>query len=337
MSEPLIQCVNDILERTKKIEGDYIIWGAGTIGQYMLDVLMDKGIVPRCFVDDINSDRWGDNIHGIEIVSLLYSREVYPNATYILSSGYNHKIVPKAKGLKYIHYEDFCYIGNEDKIKKAFLLLEDKESQIEFLNRLDYKNTPKTAPKHDEEIYCYKMKMNEIIIDGGAYDGDTIKVLEKHNPSKIYAFEPDPQNFVRLFINTRNMIGVDINPYALYDHSGIISFSAKGDTHSLVGGSTQVEAVAIDDCVFSERISRIKLDIEGSEKQALRGAYNTIKRNRPILAICAYHRIDDLWNIPIMIHAIVPDYAIYLRSYDDHATDEEMWDGVCYGVPDERD
>lgn len=327
--EQLIPIFNKV---TINLDDDYVIWGAGVIGERVLEKLKLMGITPLRFVDDINTDRWDQEISGIGIVSLSYAKTVFSNATYVLSSGYNHKIVPKTDGLKYIHYEELFYGGNEENITKAFYLLEDEESKKEYLFRLDYLNNPEVKLKPEEERYCFKMKEGEIIIDGGAYDGDSIRVFKKYKPQKIYAFEPDPKNFVGLWTNTLYIGNTLIFPFALYSNTGNIGFNAKGNTYSLVGGSTTVQSIAIDSMILLNKISRIKLDIEGSEKEALRGAKKTIKKDRPILAVCAYHRIEDLWEIPLLIHNIVPDYKFYLRRYDDMA-----WDGVCYGVPNERD
>jgi len=57
------------------------------------------------------------------------------------------------------------------------------------------------------------------------------------------------------------------------------------------------------------------MDIEGSELQALQGAINTIKKSRPKLAVSVYHKRSDIWDIPMFLLGIHPDYRFYLRTY----------------------
>ena len=75
----------------------------------------------------------------------------------------------------------------------------------------------------------------------------------------------------------------------------------------------------------------IKMDIEGAELEALWGARRILKEHSPVLAICAYHTSDHLWQIPLLIHAIQPDYKLYLRRYAEGAF-ELVW----YAVPPDR-
>ena len=75
----------------------------------------------------------------------------------------------------------------------------------------------------------------------------------------------------------------------------------------------------------------IKMDIEGSELDALAGARNIIKKEMPILTICLYHRYDDLWRIPLFIHSLADDYRLFLRPHE-----IEGWQLVCYAVPNHR-
>ena len=75
----------------------------------------------------------------------------------------------------------------------------------------------------------------------------------------------------------------------------------------------------------------IKMDIEGAELEALWGARRILKEHSPVLAICAYHTSDHLWQIPFLIHAIQPDYKLYLRRYAEGAF-ELVW----YAVPVDR-
>ena len=67
--------------------------------------------------------------------------------------------------------------------------------------------------------------------------------------------------------------------------------------------------------VKNERVTFIKLDVEGAEYEALLGAQNTIKKNRPKLAISIYHKPQDIFELPELIMSIRDDYRMYLRHY----------------------
>ena len=73
--------------------------------------------------------------------------------------------------------------------------------------------------------------------------------------------------------------------------------------------------VSIDDMVGDDKVTFIKMDIEGAEMEALEGAKQTIERNRPKLAISIYHKEEDLWEIPFYILSKYPWYKIYMRHY----------------------
>ena len=81
----------------------------------------------------------------------------------------------------------------------------------------------------------------------------------------------------------------------------------------------------IDHIVSGKAVDIITMDIEGSELKALEGAYQTIQKYKPILAISAYHQLEDLWEIPLMIKKINSGYNIY---YAHHCWN--MNDTVCY-------
>lgn len=78
-------------------------------------------------------------------------------------------------------------------------------------------------------------------------------------------------------------------------------------------GEQIIEVVTLDDFVKNETISFIKLDIEGAELEALKGAKNIIKRDRPQMAICIYHKPEDIIDIPIYLKSILPNYRFYIR------------------------
>jgi len=74
-----------------------------------------------------------------------------------------------------------------------------------------------------------------------------------------------------------------------------------------------VPAVRIDD--ITNNATFIKMDIEGAELNALKGAKKTIIANTPKLAISIYHQLNDLWEIPIYIKQLVPEYKLYVRHH----------------------
>ncbi|MEK7523076.1 MAG: FkbM family methyltransferase, partial [Patescibacteria group bacterium] len=89
---------------------------------------------------------------------------------------------------------------------------------------------------------------------------------------------------------------------------------------------TQIKIVPIDKFI-NEHITYIKLDIEGFEKKALIGAKKTIKKYKPKLVICSYHNLNDIWELPMLIKKLRPDYKIFLRHYSDF-----LMDTICYAT-----
>jgi len=117
--------------------------------------------------------------------------------------------------------------------------------------------------------------------------------------------------------------------------TGTVYFRKEGSLDSRVVGTysnTTVPVVSIDE--FTEGKdppTLIKMDIEGSEEDALAGARRTIQEYSPRLAISVYHKATDLWRLPLLIRQINGTYQMYLRHYSD-----EIVDTVCYAVQDER-
>lgn len=79
-------------------------------------------------------------------------------------------------------------------------------------------------------------------------------------------------------------------------------------------GSLKI-TTALLDSIEKERITFMKIDVEGAESQVIDGAKHTIKKDHPRLAIAAYHKSSDFWALPQQILAIRSDYDIYMRHY----------------------
>jgi FkbM family methyltransferase len=93
-------------------------------------------------------------------------------------------------------------------------------------------------------------------------------------------------------------------------------------------GVVDGKVISLDKILDGEKVTFIKMDIEGAEMDALRGAKKTINNFKPKLAICIYHSTEDLWRIPLYIKKIVPDYKIYIRHHTNL-----LYETVCYAIP----
>lgn len=102
--------------------------------------------------------------------------------------------------------------------------------------------------------------------------------------------------------------------------------------HITDSGDIVIEADTLDNIVKNEKVTFIKMDIEGAEEKALEGAERVIKEHKPILAICIYHNLEDFYKIPLLIKRYNAEYKLYIRHYTDMADTET----VCYAIPLER-
>ena len=174
---------------------------------------------------------------------------------------------------------------------------------------------------------------HERFVDVGAFDGDTVRDLVGRTAAKfdrITCFEVDEVNFRALQETVRQLQCADriaLHNVGIWDADCDITYSV-GKSQSTVGeGEATGHVVPLDDVLGDEPVSFIKMDIEGAEPQALRGAERVIQTWKPRLAVCVYHHIRHLWDIPIAIHELAPEYRIYLR----HHTNLE-YETVCYAV-----
>ncbi len=172
-----------------------------------------------------------------------------------------------------------------------------------------------------------KPDKNEVFIDAGAYDGNTILYFMKwcnNNYSHIYAFDPSPDNIkkCRKTLNKNNVLNVSFIEAGVYSENKTLYFDNSlcdsGASKVSQSGGMSVKVVAIDNVLNGSPATFIKMDIEGSELEALKGARKTIEKYHPKLAICIYHKPEDIITIPNYIKEINSDYKFYIRKYTPH-------------------
>ena len=175
---------------------------------------------------------------------------------------------------------------------------------------------------------------HESFVDAGAFTGDTVVDFLKRTAAdfdSIHCFEVDANNFQGLQATTSGLPQTEkifLHPEGLWNEALDISYSMEKSQSTIGAGNASGCVVRLDDVIGRERVTFLKMDIEGAEIKALEGAKKTILANKPKLAICVYHHFKDLWEIPLFIKNLVPEYRIYLR----HHTKLE-YETVCYALP----
>ncbi|WP_051685584.1 FkbM family methyltransferase [Clostridium sp. KNHs205] len=172
---------------------------------------------------------------------------------------------------------------------------------------------------------------NEVFVDCGALDLQTCENFVGNCNKKIktiYAFEPDEEN-IKICKEKRiaKNLEVEILPYGVWSSDGELFFKAVGAGTSRIDveGNEKIEVRRIDSLLIDQPISFIKMDIEGAEQEALKGAEQVIKKYKPKLAISVYHKPEDFLTIPKIIHDYVPEYKLYLRHYSIYSVETVLY------------
>lgn len=179
---------------------------------------------------------------------------------------------------------------------------------------------------------------NEVFVDCGAYTGDTLMAFDKRVSrfKKYYAWEPDARRYRKLKRSINRVKGTVIHiKKGVWNESGTLCLAVNKGCGEIRNetqagkGIINIAVDTIDNIVDAEdKVTFIKMDIEGSELNALMGAKNTIIKNRPILAICVYHKREDLITIPQYIKGLNTDYKFYLRAYYPYCSELVLY-AIC--------
>ena len=227
----------------------------------------------------------------------------------------------------------------DDNVKKLKNILYDEESKkiVDYI--ISAWKMEEVPDNYFEEIFSRKQYFDksiidfsddEVMVDAGAYIGDSAEgFYEACNGEylKMHLFELDPNIYSKLCSNMEKSKMYDIVcwPYGLGDKEEIIHFNG-GESNSTISedGKYQGTIKSLDD-VLDEKVTFIKMDIEGAEMSALEGGKKIIQAQKPKLAICIYHSAEDMFRIPHYIKTLVPEYRLYIRHYTDM-----FYETVCY-------
>lgn len=205
--------------------------------------------------------------------------------------------------------------------------LSDQKSKDTYFHILKYrlflqKDDLAAIAISDMQYYSHELLpavQDAVLVDCGAFDGETTKdfISVYGNYHKIYAYEPAVDNYYNCCNALRDRRDVTVINKGLADEEGSMRFtSSLPDAANRInpGGDITVDITTLD-LDIADKITFIKMDIEGAEQSAIIGAKKHISEDKPQMAICLYHTIKDIWKIPQMIYKINPQYKFYMRYH----------------------
>ena len=355
-----------------------VLFGAGGLGRRALAGCRAYGVEPLAFVDN-SPERQGTTIDGMRVLAPeVAANEFGKRAVFVVTIwGANspHRFAhsrdqlralgcevvvpfpplfwkfPRATLPHYLQDLPHRVLEHATDVWRGFNLWEDDASRAEYVAQVRLRLTGDfDGLSHPVEHWqyfpddLYEWRADEWIVDGGAYDGDTIRsltALHGNRFGQLLALEPDPANFAKLEaavagLSPETQAKIQCRMMALASQQGTLHLDSTGTASTITSANAGAGTVAVPadrlDAILGDAVPTfLKLDIEGAEPDALLGARNTIHAHAPVLAICVYHRQDHLWSIPLMLQAWRDDYAYFLRPHN-----EGGWDLVCYAVPRSR-
>jgi FkbM family methyltransferase len=351
-------------------EGLVIGGASGLVSEHTLWGLARLGMTPVALVDN-NPAWWGKTVQGAPVMAPADAIAQFPGAAYVaaifthtplrrqLSALGASRVVSYAPLFHKHPYQFLPYFAVDDPaaiatdaaaVARAAHIWGDQESADLYMAILDWFVTLNSdavpPPLPAAETYfpgVLQLRPDEVFVDCGAFDGDTVLSYAAACGGRygtIIALEPDPHTFVKLATRVADLDRVVPMNAAAGAGRGSIPFIAGGGlaSHAASAGAqgmastgrlVNVDVVALDE--LSPRPTYVKMDIEGFELEALAGAPALLAAGTTAFAVTLYHRMSDLWTIPLYIHDRAPNLKLFLRHYA-----EDWAETICYAIPPDR-
>lgn len=337
-----------------------VIWGTAGAANYAYEFLTSLGIHIN-YVTDSFSHHKDEVWHGIPILNKESVFAMGDKVIIVIACSFGYQIdkLLASKSINYVMFDTNLlntnvdtgssqYIGAKGEIVKAFdqifqvySLLGDDKSRITLYNALCYRITldrDLLLGVYDKNTYFGNDVVPSIscdaIVDCGAFIGDSMESFFRHGCSckKYFALEPSPKQYEILkdCIARNHFQNVEALPLAAWDCREKLTFvqTSGGASHIGKTGELTIQADTIDSITSGQKVDCIKMDIEGSEIPALNGAKHAIQTYHPVVMASIYHHLSDMWEIPILLKDLYPDYRLYIRHHSPWGDDT-----VLYALP----
>ena len=329
---------NTLFEVLKDEQRPIIIYGMGNGADKILDICERKGIkISGIFASDEYVR--GHSFRGFKVQKYSEICDSYPQAVILLAFAvFKDDLMAKIESIAQRYtllvpdvplfgsgLFDYDFLtANIENIEKAYNIFADDKSRQVFVDVINFRLTgnPEILRRCEtdrKEVFTEIIKLgsDEHYIDLGAYNGDTIEEFLTNTHGlygSITAFEPDKKNMRKLKDNFGSKPNCTLYPYASWSNDCEMKFSGTGGRMSCFNEcGSFIEARAVDN--VCGKSTYIKMDVEGAEYETLIGCKNIISSCKPSLAVSAYHRVGDIFTLPLMISSLSSEFKIYFRHH----------------------
>lgn len=235
-------------------------------------------------------------------------------------------IVPSVPAFGEVLFDDDFIGENIENLRQAYDLLADDMSRRVYKNVLRFYYTGDialldeiTTDKDEAFKNILRLGKNEVYVDLGAYNGDTIEEFLRYAGEgyrKIIAFEPNAKNFAKLQANCAHLPRTELWQLGAWSKNTTLIFNNKAGRNSAVAEQgVETRVAAVDSILCGTAATYVKADVEGADSQALLGMRHTLELFKPKLNFAAYHRFEDIFRLPLLINGLNPEYKIFLRHH----------------------
>lgn len=312
--------------------------------------------VPVQFICDNNPEKWGTRLWGLEVINPAKLQDIYSVYNVLILVPFEHQIISQLQQLPvppanifrldlYFEEEDSAeyFQTRQEDFDWVYGKLADQKSRITYESVIRYRVNRDPAfisgialPRAEQyfpdtldgtPFLC----PDEIFVDAGAFIGDTVEsflIAVQRRYRAVYALEPETSNYQKLMRSVGKNPNVFCTQAAVGDEEKQIRFfsddsGSKADTN----GGEVISVYTLDTMLCDVPVTFLKMDVEGMECAALRGAKRLIQTYHPKLAVCTYHSNADMIQIPKLILELDPSYRLYFRHYTN-----SLVETVCYAI-----
>ncbi|MBO5649060.1 MAG: FkbM family methyltransferase [Clostridia bacterium] len=342
----------DVWQRMAECGKPIVLYGMGNGADKILSEMERRGLQAAGVFASDGFVR-GHSFHGMRVMSYTEACERFEDMLIVIAFASSlpdvlarfdtmdaryETVAPDVpvSGSTYFTWEWFC--AHRALLEEACALLADEESRRIFEALVNYKLSGKLcylreAVSDEREVTNAFVKPETVAayMDLGAYNGDTVRKMLDAAPGlkTVYAMEPDARNFRKLsqYAQQEERAAVSVYPYAAWSKREDLVFCAEGNRNSTARDHVSsgvplrqakeriVAAEAPDTILNGAAVDFIKYDVEGAEREALLGTSVTLRQYAPTLLVSLYHRTEDLYDLPLLVHQLQPRYALYLRRF----------------------